>query len=89
VIKKGDLVMVVSGCPDCGYRAGAVFTVVQVKPPKLPGYRCFKCNWSKVTNELGASSNGKDLIPLSWLKKIDPPSTGELDRVPVRMKEPA
>ena len=91
-IKARDLVMVVKPRICCPERTkwGATREVLQTK---IKGgddiyMRCPFCK--NIYTYVGhASMLAKDSWVESYrLKKIDPPSTGELDRVPVRIKEP-
>lgn len=86
-IKKGDLVMQVRATTCCGDASGvgSVFVVTWL------GVATGQCNHcGDITAEDSASTvESEDATPLHLLKKIDPPSTGEYDRVPVRKTEPA
>ena len=92
-IKKGDLVMVVlpalCGCGLAHKKVGTVFSVAYVANAR---WRCFHCGF-EYTGGLAATGTrnerGKKVgYPLSRLKKIDPPATGEYDGVPVRKSQP-
>lgn len=86
-IKKGDLVMVVSGKPCCGFSGsfGNTFTVSYLKD--VSG-ECPDCG-AKKTITMALADTHRYGYDTRRLKKIDPPSTGELDGVPLRLKEPA
>lgn len=81
-IKKGDLVMIKAG-PNkrhCTF-AGQIATTVE--PFDLLGLKTWSL--SPTTFDL----DFREIVwPEKYLKKIDPPSTGEYDRVPVRKKQP-
>lgn len=86
-IKKGDLVMVVIPSKCCGSAKdiGKVFIAGgHYSGPQ----HCRSCGDETVEDTVWISGE-RAVRPVYRLKKIDPPSTGELDRVPVRMKEPA
>lgn len=84
-IKKGDLVMVVGVTKCCGSsrNAGIVGRVTDV-------YRARKsqCWCGHITEETLALLDNEKRGVAYRLKKIDPPATGEYDRVPVRKTEP-
>jgi len=80
-IKRGDLVVCLIGDnPISQEHAGKIATVIGPS-------RDWGDHW--VLNPPMISSNGEEM---DWatknLKKIDPPATGEYDRVPVRRKLP-
>ena len=80
-IKKGDLVMTLAcNNPLHNQYAGLFFTV------ENPSY------WRADTWRLEPAIYSLDGDRLCWascdLKKIDPPATGEYDRVPVRKAQP-
>lgn len=89
-IKQGDLVVAVRGYPKCGNCAGFVFTVFDFDNI---GSRC-RCGWQSDREwRIATYGDGERGVPVTWLKKLDPPATGEYDGVPVRKiikhKEPA
>lgn len=80
-IKKGDLVILINATnSDCFPFLGQIRTVAQ----RCPKY---KNSW-----ELDPPTVCSDGWLISWdeihLQKIDPPATGEYDRVPVRKTQP-
>lgn len=83
-IKKGDLVMVSSAMNCCGTPTGAegMFFVVTNLSYSATDI-CSACN-ARLPPVAAEGCAGKRPIGLTRLKKIDPPSTGELDGVPVR-----
>jgi len=85
-IKKGDLVMVVKPIQCCGNPAalGNIFRVDDVYAN--PGV-CAHCGFDYP--EQLVVWHGQRAYSPDRLKKIDPLSTGEYDRVPQRLKEPA
>ena len=86
MIKRGDLVMVVRGTPCCGgvKDLGLTFTVNKTYKSQAI---CAKCG-SRLTSRFVTTDDGYECSE-KLLKKIDPPSTGELSGVPLRIKEPA
>lgn len=92
-IKKGDLVMVMRpalcGCGIAHRKVGAVFSVVYVT---RASWRCFSCGFEyhgTLVATGGRNKRGKRVgYPQLCVKKIDPPSTGEYDGVPVRKQQP-
>ena len=83
-IKAGDLVMVVKPSPCCGgTRAiGDVFIVAKLQ------FLWFNCRCGAQHDFVAFDAADGLVAEVCRLKKIDPPATGELDRVPVRKKEP-
>jgi hypothetical protein len=78
-IKVGDLVMMVRG-HECHLRhlAGIPMVVEGFAFPRGGGWRCSVC-WQESAgpNEMGAvlsATCGHGPLPLSWLRKIDPPA---------------
>lgn len=88
-IKKGDLVIVARGMTCCGTPTGTEGTIfVVTRFTNANPQKCLSCG--AITSIAGATGDGvKQPYDIDRLKKIDPPATGEYDRVPVRMKEPA
>ena len=88
MIKAGDLVMVVNAAQcGCTHLIGLVFNVDGFT--RRDFFRCVKCKstWSQRN---GAVKGYLDFeFDPRRLKKIDPPATGEYDRVPQKLKEPA
>ena len=84
MIKRGDLVMVTGRIECCGNSKslGRVFTVDCVR---VDTRRCSHC--SKEFPEEPLAFNGRWGFTFRRLKKIVPPSTGELDGVPVRKEK--
>lgn len=85
-IKKGDLVMVARGqlcCGGTGASTGKIFRVSRLTRANLQCAHCasFKPGVFAVISAAGA-------YDIARLKKIDPPATGEYDRVPVRKTQP-
>ena len=80
-IKKGDLVMVVKPTECCGSTKslGHIFTVTSVR---VVTSVCGVCGDSAA--DINCEDSDRTGCLPSRLKKIDPPSTGELDGVPVR-----
>lgn len=89
-IKKGDLVMVVRVTHDCYAKfIGIPFVVENVGHAN--GNICDFCYQGSFSGPSACA--GKSVATgigglQSWLKKIDPPSTGEYDGVPVRNQIP-
>lgn len=83
-IKAADLVRVVKSCCDANVGTKRVFVVDGIEPGG--NEKCYFCK-SPIPIEAVAVSDGW-AFNLSWLRKIDPPSTGEYDGVPVRKTEP-
>lgn len=85
-IEVGDLVMVVNPMPCCQSidDIGRVYRVEEIVELDTP---CNSCG-SEALFACAGDGSDYDLIPLECLKKIDPPSTGELTGVPLRLKEP-
>ena len=76
-IRVGDLVMVVRG-HEC--YAGYTFTVVRADDGRSDGIRCGGCN--KFVFDIGpqafvAGKGDPGNLPVSWLKRIDPPTISE------------
>lgn len=87
-IKKGDLVMVVKPTPCCGKgHLGLVLTVDWVRS-YFPTH-CRYCGADRdLSHERAGFEPDRTTCETYRLKKIDPPATGEYDRVPVRKTEP-
>lgn len=85
-IKKGDLVMQVKPTPCCGNadNIGDVFVVTWIG---VAIGRCHSCG-DRTPENAASTVEDDSAVPLSMLKKIDPPATGEYDRVPVRKAQP-
>lgn len=84
-IKVGDLVIVVKPTPCCGnYRSvGRIYKVARI----VSGNR--RCNFcAAISTHAFALQPNRYGIHLYRLKKLDPPATGEYDRVPVRKNLP-
>lgn len=74
MIRVGDVVAVIDGCPKCRVPMGLIFTVGLMREPRSKGYQCAKCNEQIYTTELGVSDGSAEwLIPISWVKKIADP----------------
>lgn len=77
MISKGDLVMVVRG-HDCivAKLGGIPFRVEKLVPQRGGGWSCSVCGGHSFHPEAmwGAGSHLANAVPLSCLKKIDPPS---------------
>lgn len=86
-IRPGDLVYVAKPTPCCGNTEGLgkVFTAGDIASNGRP---CFYCGKRYIAKVIGIP-NSNFCIDVRRLRKIDPPATGEYDRVPVRMREPA
>jgi len=82
-IKLGDLVRVVRSCCDANVGHKRIFVVDALVP--VDGEMCRFCR-QDAPDGVDACSDGWG-FPLAWLKKIDPPSSGELKGVPLRLKE--
>lgn len=88
-IKVGDFVQVVKGAPCCGDSAEVGWVAVAGLPPDWAQYtRCARCGHIDLKVNAYFDVNGKSFLP-EVLKKIDPPASGELKGVPLRLKEPA
>ena len=78
-IKVGDLVMVVRG-HECNPMVGigCIFVVEHIAPAF--SYGCHACGWPTSDGQLlayGSAGKNKGYIPLSRLRKIDPPALDE------------
>ena len=72
-ISVGDLVMFTHSCCD-GFRDGVTIFVVAAIDQLPPKVRCRLC-YCKLPDEARASTAiGEPGAPLSWLKRIPPPS---------------
>jgi len=88
-IKRGDLVQIVKprlcGCAD---NVGQIFIATETMRAWGRGF-CPTCHKNTFcSGVMVASGDGDRWHEFSRLKKIDPPSTGELKGVPLRLKEP-
>ena len=92
MIKAGDLVMVVRACcaVTLAQSGGLVGTVNKIEKYPDDSWLCENCGETGHGDMRVIAFRGRyRSAPTSWLKKIDPPATGEYDRVPQRLKEPA
>lgn len=86
MIKKGDLVIVVSPRKCCGGgNLGDVFTVSKMKATTS---RCSWCGHKQKMVIAGADHHIRDGYNVDRLKKIDPPSEGETREAYVNLKQP-
>ena len=88
-ISRGDLVIVVRAAHyHCEKYFGRIDTAQNIE---LSSGRCSVCDEQVVPRSTVCATlaDSRAVIPLSWLRRIDPPSIGEYDRVPVREKVPA
>lgn len=86
MIKKGDLVMVVRPTICCGL-LGAEGRVYEAAHSWVGYFMCHHCRWESDNLQVVSTSDFRD-FPAARLLKIDPPSTGELSGVPLKIKEP-
>lgn len=84
MIKTGDLVVIARRCERvavCSEDYGLIF-VVGVTHPKTP-LQCQMCGMWLVDSSVD-HPNGhiRGVIPISWLRKIEPPKTEQQQREP-------
>ena len=85
-IQKDDFVVCIRGCPQCKFRLGFMFTVLEVGPHGKSGFRCASCKDIVSFEAIGARHYKGGMVPLSWLKRIDPPAEQEETREPVEIE---
>lgn len=87
-IKVGDLVMCVTGCPNCGHQTGIgiIFKVNGIIDDS-GDWTCFACD-ENLPGPYAHEHGYFDCVPVSRLRKIDPPSEGETREAYVNLKQP-
>lgn len=88
-IRPGDLVMVVKPKPcGCSGQIGQVLTVLPPDGSRLHLLTCGECGWTRPHPQDSVRVGHNRYRTSDRLRKIDPPETGEYDRVPVRKSIP-
>lgn len=84
-IKKGDWVIVIKSC--CAECVGPSRVFIVDDLDENTGDE--ECAFCKTDSPIGREA-GCDgwYFHISWLRKLDPPASGELSGVPLRLKEP-
>lgn len=85
-IKVGDLVMVVKGTECCGICECLGYTF-RVEWVGVCTGECQNCGDDGEVLCADDSPDSDEGFPMSLLRRIDPPATGEYDGVPVRKTE--